>query len=223
MSTIDLPQLVCQHLPSLDRDAWEANAATLRDAQSCPLGQAWLPTPQPQFRPASVRTGWTDEGLFVYAELEDIDIFNPITEFNATAFVHGDVFEMFLRPADQLPYYEIHVSPQNQKLQLRFPSSKEFFSPRKGPSMPAEWFISSRTIESRVRVDATRNRWWVQALIPFDLVAESGPVRPGSRWLFSFSRYDYTHGFAQPVLSSTSPHQQVNFHRQEEWGSLLFQ
>lgn len=217
------PEVVCHHLPSLDVKSWDTNVAALRDAQACPLNQGWLPAPQPEFRPASVRTGWAHDGLFVFAELEDVDIFNPITEFNAMAFQHGDVFEMFLRPADQSPYYEFHVSPQNQKLQLRFPSSDVFFTPRKEPSLPADWFVSSRVIESRVRVDAARNRWWVQALIPFDLVAEAGPVRAGSRWLFSFSRYDYTRGQDKPILSSTSPHQQVNFHRQQEWGSLIFQ
>jgi hypothetical protein len=37
-----------------------------------------------------------------------------------------------------------------------------------------------------------------------------------------FSRYDYTRGMGEPVLSSTSPHRRLDFHRQHEWGTLDF-
>jgi hypothetical protein len=50
--------------------------------------------------------------------------------------------------------------------------------------------------------------------------------RPGplasAEWLFSFSRYDYTRGRGEPVISSTSPHAAPAFHRQQEWGRLRF-
>jgi hypothetical protein len=202
-----LPQLVCRRLREVRRDAWEPTIAALRDAQPCRLGQAWLPTPQKEFRPATVRTGWTDTDLVVFAELEDADIFNPVTGLNALSFQHGDVFEMFLRPVEQTAYCEFHVSPQNQKLQLRFPSSQAFRAPRENPGIPPAWMISKRQIASQVRVEAERNLWSVLAAIPVDMVADSGRVEPGSRWLFSF----------------TSPHPQINFHRQEEWGTLVFE
>jgi hypothetical protein len=83
--------------------------------------------------------------------------------------------------------------------------------------------IYDRQIDTRVRVEGTQGRWWVLAAIPADMVADSGVLGPGSRWLFSFSRYDYTRGKPAPVLSSTSPHREVNFHRQQEWGTLLFE
>lgn len=35
------------------------------------------------------------------------------------------------------------------------------------------------------------------------------------------SKY-YTRGRERPVLSSTSPHKVLNFHRQSEWGELRF-
>ncbi|MEI8343284.1 MAG: hypothetical protein WCH43_17320, partial [Verrucomicrobiota bacterium] len=49
-----------------------------------------------------------------------------------------------------------------------------------------------------------------------------GTALEGRTWLASFSRYDYSSAEAPPVLSSTSPHAEVSFHRQQEWAELLF-
>jgi len=213
-------QLACGALPKFAWDDWESIAAAFKDAQPTLLQQAWLIQPQPEFRPGRVRTGWTDEALLIYAELDDDDIFNPVTELNAPSFLHGDVFEMFLRPLGQSAYYEFHVTPQNQKLQLRIPSVEEFNAPRGSAGIPPAWMISSRVIESRVQICAADSQWRVLAAIPFDMVAEVKKPQPGSQWLFSFSRYDYTRQKPEPILSSSSPHQILSFHRQEEWGVL---
>jgi len=214
--------LACRRLPSIDIDSWEAIEAAFREAQPCALRQAWRPEPEPGLRPAWVRTGWRPDALWVYAELEDADIFNPETRFNAPAFTVGDAFEMFLRPEGQDPYYEIHVTPQNQKFQLRIPYADALQSLPRGTGLPPAWMVAQPVIESRTLALPERERWRVLALVPFSLVVESGAAAPGVRWRFSFSRYDYTHGEAQPVLSSTSPHREVNFHRQQEWGTLQF-
>jgi hypothetical protein len=177
---------------------------------------------EPGFRPMRVKTGWTRDAWYVHAEIEDADIFNPEKQFNALSFMKGDVFEIFLRPCDQDAYFEFHVTPENQKLQLRFPSSAELAAPRAQPGLPPEWFISHRVIESRVRVNTATQRWEVAAEIPLDLICEASRPQSGSRWLFSFSRYDYTRGREKPLLSSTSPHTVLNFHRQEDWGELRF-
>jgi len=72
-------------------------------------------------------------------------------------------------------------------------------------------------------VDRSAGRWCVYAEIPAASVC--GAARPlnGQRWMFSFSRYDYTRPSPHPIISSTSPHQLPGFHRQEEWGTLQFQ
>ena len=181
------------------------------------LNQAWLPAPQPAFRPATVRVAWDDQSLLVSAELHDADIFNPATEFNDLGFTKGDVFEIFLRPLTQSAYYEFHVSPQNQQLQLRFPDANAIRSGK-----IENFFVTHRRLTSQARVDAAKQRWWVDVAIPLDLVQETGPVTPGTRWLYSFSRYDYTRGQTHPVISSSSPHAVASFHRQEEWGTVLF-
>ncbi|MEI6166913.1 MAG: carbohydrate-binding family 9-like protein [bacterium] len=169
-----------------------------------------------------VKMGWTRDALYVYAEIEDVDIFNPEKRFNEPSFLMGDVFEIFLRPCNQESYVEIHVTPENQKLQLRIPSAHEFAEPRTKPGIPPEWLIAQPVIASRVRVNSTAKRWEVAVEIPFSMICEVFLPRSGDRWRFSFSRYDYTRGREKPVLSSTSPHAMLNFHRQAEWGVLRF-
>jgi hypothetical protein len=197
--------------------------SVLADAQVVESRQAWRTGVEPEFRPMRVKTGWTRDALYVHAELEDADIFNPEKQFNAMSFLSGDVFEIFLRPCDQDAYFEIHVTPENQKLQLRFPSAAALAAPRAQPGLLPEWYINHRVVESRVRVNAAAQRWDVAVEIPFDLVCEAARPQRGTKWLFSFSRYDYTRGREKPVLSSTSSHTVLNFHRQAEWGELHFQ
>lgn len=216
------PMLACGRLPEIDIHSWEAIEAAFHGAQSCALKQTWLPAPEPGFRPAKVRTGWRPEALYVLADLDDADIFNPETRFNEPSFMVGDVFEMFLRPQEQDPYFEFHVTPRNQKFQLRIPRENALQSLPPGVWLPAEWMVRQPVIESRVNLPVGQERWRVLAVIPFALVVERGAVEPGACWRFSFSRYDYTRGAAGPVLSSSSPHRELSFHRQQEWGTLQF-
>lgn len=214
------PVISCDRVGDSPPSTWTAIERALARAQAVPLRQAWRDTPQPEFRPAFVRTARTEAELLVYAVLEDEDIFNPETRFNELSFKCGDVFEMFFRPGNQEAYYEFHVSPVNQHLQLRIPSAAALLAERGRPGIPAEWFHATPAFESRVVVDAANRRWQVFAVVPFRQMEENGPA---PEWLFSFSRYDYTRGADQPVLSSTSPHARPRFHTQEEWGRLVFE
>ena len=217
----DPPIIRCRRLatPIVGGD-WNLAERVLADATPIPLQQAWLARSEPQFQPATVRTGWWDETLWVLADLHDADIFNPVVESNVDFFQHGDVFEMFLRPAAQDGYYEFHVGPQNQKLQLRIPSTAAFR--QSPPAEQREWKLISPTLQSWVDVDLARHRWQVMTAVPFAGICESRAALACREWFFSFSRYDYTQAGARPCLSSTSPHVKVDFHRQEEWGKLCF-
>lgn len=192
----------------------------LRGVAECSLRQGWRDQPEPRFRPATVRVARYQLDLVVAAELVDEDIFNPVAEFNAPAFPYGDVFEIFVRPESQEVYYELHVSPRNQLFQLRIPSSAHFRMAR-GMSCLEPWKIGKPIVRSQVHIDAQAGRWWVVALVPLSIAEDGQPV-DGTRWQFSFCRYDYTRGQPEPVLSSTSPHIRPDFHRQSEWGWLQF-
>ncbi len=216
------PQVECRRLPTLNLDDWSQVRALLKDADSVELQQDWLEGPSPHFQPATVRTGWTDEALIVYAQLTDLDIFNDIRGLNEWAFNKGDAFEIFLRPCQQPAYFEFHITPFSQLLQLRFPSAEEFKAKTHVPGWDDECFVHDPVLETRAVITQEKNLWEVVAAIPFSFVAEEGDVRDGSQWLFSFSRYDHTRSLPEPTLSSTSSHKVCNFHRQEEWGALTF-
>ena len=189
------------------------------------MQQAWRTEPEPDFLPARVRVGWSPDAMLVEAELPDRDIFNPVKEFNQAAFTSGDVFEIFLRPEQQESYFEFHITPDNQLFQLRFANAQHrFHLPATGTldEQLAELKIWKSRISTTTRVDATAQRWFVSATIPFAMIVETGGMKPGARWLCSFSRYDYTRGRSEPVLSSTSPHAKCSFHRQEEWRPIGF-
>lgn len=207
------PAITCKAAKETPSGDWDAVHRLFRDAIPCGMRQAWLEQQESAFRPCSVRCVWRPDALWILAELEDDDIFNPAKQFNEPTFMLGDAFEIFLRPARQEAYYEFHVSPENQRFQLRIPGRGQLAAAVK---------VAAFQIDSRARAIRERRRWEVLAGIPFAHVAEQGQPREGDHWLFSFSRYDYTQGVEQPVLSSTSPHAKCGFHRMEEWGTLLF-
>lgn len=217
-----VPPLIncCRLAGGITGGDWASAEHALAAALPIPLQQAWRAQPEPHFCSATVRTGWWDETLWVLAELQDVDIFNPVREFNADFFLAGDAFEMFLRPDPQDAYYEFHVGPANQKFQLRIPSSAAFRQP--APNGQRDWKVADPLLQSWTRADAARQQWQVLAAVPFAVVCESPAARAGREWWFSFCRYDYTRGGGAPCLSSTSPHRQLNFHRQEEWRRLRF-
>jgi hypothetical protein len=192
------------------------------DFSSAPLlvmRQAWLPVPEEVFLPARVWTGQREGALWIKAELEDRDIFNPETVFNAPSFRTGDVLEIFLRPEGQSAYYEYHVTPLNQNFQLRIPSSEAFSANRNLP-IPQSWLIPDLRIQSEVAVAG--GRWQVTARLPLAPMVEDGRDPLSLTWWLSYSRYDYTRGAAKPVVSSTSPHPVLSFHRQQDWCPIRF-
>ena len=185
------------------------------EATPCSMGQAWLTEPEANFAPAIVWTGWRGESVLVFAELSDRDIYNTATELNQPAFLMGDVLEIFLRAEGCESYIEFHVTPDNQRFQLRIPAANR---------QQDGQFIPGPAFTSRTWVDQPAGRWFVYAEIPATSVCERAPRSlSGQDWLFSFSRYDYTRPDPTPVISSTSPHRVPSFHRQAEWGTLRFQ
>ena len=116
---------------------------------------------------------------------------------NQNTWKLGDCFEIFLGRSTNEPYYEMHITPENQTLQLRLESRDSAHKIENGPLRSATWL--------------TPKGWQILASLPLDLLENS------ARGWISFARYDYQSGRAEPVLSSTSPHRELDFHRRFEW------
>ncbi len=126
----------------------------------------------------------------------------------------GDVFEIFLQREGTPGYLELHVTPNNQKLQYKFLQPGMIQEPL---VLAEEHFFCSHTW-----IERSENRWYVLAQVPGEALSSPKGTLPSERWNFSFSRYDYTRGTDNPVLSSSSPHMVPHFHRHHEWRQLLF-
>jgi hypothetical protein len=202
---------------------WVAVFRAFRDVPALAMGQAWRAAPERGFLPAAVRVGWRGGALLVLANLADRDIFNRARPLNDLTWEMGDVFEIFLRPVGQAAYYEFHVAPRGQLLQLRFPRAGALAARRRTGltdyrEILAPFFLASPIrVRTRIRGGAA---WDVLAEIPLVRFCETPRAAERRRVRFSFSRYDYTRGRRAPVLSSTSAHPEPSFHRQREWGTL---
>ena len=193
-------------LAAFEESDWEAVSTAFKDAPILPFRQAWLETPHPDFRGGEVRLGWTGEGLWVFAQMEDECIFTQATADNQKLWTLGDVFEIFVGDLGEDGYLELHTAPNGHRLQLRFPSDLTFEQMRGGRGRLADLIVEDPLFRAHVRI------------IPggWEVVACLTAVR-GRTLRASFSRYDYRDAAARPVVSSTSPHSAFNFHAQREW------
>jgi hypothetical protein len=210
--------------PLVTANDWKSLARSFSVVQNCSLSQGWRSKPETGFKPTQVSVGWDSKALWVYAELDDEDIFNSATKLNDHTWMTGDVFEIFLRPAGAETYFEFHVTPENNVLQLRWPNAHAVRN--MPPKVPDEirlspYYVTPLRLKSWTRIERENQKWYALISLDWDLL-ERKPV-VGESWAFSFSRYDVTQENSQMVLSSTSVHKQVDFHSQHEWGTLTFQ
>jgi hypothetical protein len=169
-----------------------------------PFGQPWLAQVEPAFAPGQVTLGLSENELLIRAYLTDAHPMQDVFPLNFPAFMQCDAFEIFLGPADEKAYYELHVTPSNSVLQLYFDGTD-----------------TNKTLEERAiaqplftsKTAIIPGGWSVEARIPLK------GLFPGDHpeWLLSFGRYDYTPGTPTPVISTTSPHAVCGFHRKQEW------
>ena len=213
------PRAIGPELRGFNADDLAAVRLAFEPATPVSSQQGWLAKPEPDFAPMTVRCGWRPDELLVFAELTDADIFTRATAHNQRLWELGDAFEIFLRLAGRESYVELQVAPNNRRLQLRYPNPAAVDRARALGAVK-DFILPPNTFRSRTWLRVKEAEWFVLAQIPASAVGRKSPLRPRLECRFSFSRYDYTRGRKAPVISSTSPHQQVDFHRQQEWGVL---
>jgi hypothetical protein len=214
-------EIQCELLPPFERTNLESVQRAFQSAVPCLFRQAWLDQVAAGFSPGTMRMGRRENSLLVFAELTDTDIFNEATKPNQRTWELGDVIEIFLRPSENASYVEFHVTPNNQRLQLRYPNGSAAGRAQKTGRLE-EFLIPGEAFYSMTWVESRKCRWHVLVEIPASAVCGSNAPVENTRWRFSFGRYDYTRGVAKPVISSTSSHALPDFHRQHEWDVLIF-
>jgi hypothetical protein len=215
------PRILCEPLPTFDDSRLETVRSAFRDLRPCLFQQAWLVEEESAFSPATVRVGCRGSSLLIFATLADADIFNGATELNQRTWELGDTLEIFLRSFAHQRYVELHVTPDNQHLQMCFPDSRALERARKTGNFDP-FLVPGEAFRSRTWIDESDGCWNVFAEIPASTVCGRDERIGSAAWHFSFGRYDYTRGVKEPVVSSTSPHARPDFHRQQEWGVMTF-
>lgn len=192
---------------------WSSLWAGLAAGAKLEFGQSWLPKPDADLRPGAVWLGVEGGRLLVLAKLTDHAPANRAKTWNEATWMTGDVLELFFQAEGREGYFEFHVTPENQRLQLFFPSSAAFREKRGH----RHWSIMESRFESMARIVDGGEGWEVAMAVPLATVLDLPREGGSRRFRFSFSRYDFQPGRIKPVTSSTSPLSRPDFHHVPEW------
>jgi hypothetical protein len=201
-------------IPPFDPAALESVVEAFRGLPKVELTQAWRNEVESEFEPAWAQLGWRDDLFLIFAELSDRDIFNRAQRLNEKTWLLGDVLEIFVQREHDAAYFEYHVTPENQRLQLKFASA--------APGQGLTFLDDPALLTSRTWIFPEQKRWCVFAQISGQSLGVTKGSLAGEKWKFSLGRYDYTRGREEPVISSSSLHREPYFHRLHEWELLSF-
>ncbi|MFA6961534.1 MAG: hypothetical protein WC205_12335 [Opitutaceae bacterium] len=201
-------------VPGFALGDWEATEKAMKTGVRLDFGQPWCEVLQPDFKPGQVWLGVVGDELAVYAVMEDDQPANRATAWNDPTWMTGDALEFFFQAEGRPGYFEFHVTPENVRLQLFFPS-RAAFAERRGHR---PWAIPESRFESAVRINPTRTGWEAVMRIKLPLVLDEPRTDGSRRFRYSFSRYDYQPGRELPVVSATTPLVSgPHFHNIDEW------
>jgi hypothetical protein len=179
------------------------------------LGQHWRPAPEAGLNPGWARIRWNDSGLLYEAVFLQRKPGNRARRLNERTWELGDLCEFFLQETTTGRYLELHVTPENQRLQLVWPpGGLDRF--RTGTA-PLEDFLvpDSGWVESAATVAA--DHWTARAFVPYSCLGLGHTARlPVLRT--AVCRYDRSLG--PELLSSTARLTEPNYHRHQEWSEL---
>lgn len=165
---------------------------------------------------------WDDQALYFAGTMSDSEIKAFGSKRNDKLWF-GDVFELFLKPAEARPeYYEFQVNPKSVILELAFP--KRGFDFETLAAKPPLGFTAAAAVNGTLDEPGDKDEsWTVEGKIPWT-VFESTGGRPKSEsvWRFAICRYDYGAEGTEPLTISSAPLTKPSFHRYEDYGKLTF-
>ncbi|MDG1334117.1 MAG: family 10 glycosylhydrolase [Crocinitomicaceae bacterium] len=189
----------------------------------------------------SVRLLWDDQNLYVFAEIEEPQIWGDIKNRDEIIYYNND-FEVFLDPSGKGENYgEIEINALNTVWDLLL--NKPY---RAGGFANFHWNLDD--LKTAVRIDGTLNdpsdedqKWTVEMAIPLGPMIElkndrRKPIKEGDQWRLNFSRvewdYDIVDGkyqrkkvdgkYAREYNWVWSNQKAINMHAPEMWGVVQF-
>lgn len=184
-----------------------------------PLGQSWLKSgPEAGFQPGWARIRWTPAALHYDAHFVRASPRNRARTLNERTWELGDICEVFVELAGGPGYVELHVTPENQRLQLLWrPGAFERFSAGEAP-------LTTATVADpawvRSGVEVAGPGWSITAALPARALGLTA-FSPELALRTAVCRYDCGAGGEPVRLSSTAPLTFPSYHRREEWHLLV--
>lgn len=195
------------------------------------------PTPALRTR---VKMLWDDNNLYVYAELQEPQIWANLQKRDTVIFYDND-FEIFIDPDnDAHQYFEYEVNARNTLFDLFLPMPY-----RNGGKALISW--DAKGIRTAVHHQGTMNnpkdkdvQWSVEMAIPFEAMRFWSQNKPhdSTWWRINFSRVEWdadvkdgkyvkrtdatTHKPLKEHNWVWSPQGIIDMHAPERWGYLLF-
>jgi hypothetical protein len=169
-----------------------------------------------------VKMLYSEKGLYVLMDGSDEKLTSKFTKDFDTLW-EGDVFEVFLWPAEEYPiYFEYEITPLGYELPILVPN----FDGKFMGWLP--WFYGADRITRKAvsikngeqKDGAKIEGWTAEIFIPYELLRplKNVPPKPGSRWRGNFYRMDYDGPKAAWDWSRVGP----SFHEYEKFGTLIF-
>ncbi len=206
-------------LASIADDLAKSNGLNSAPLLSLPLQQGWREEPEEDLAPGLARIYAGEAGFDVIAVFEDEHIENTADGFNQKTWQTGDVFELFIQAATDR-YYEVHVTPENQNLFLRW-SPATFAAVKKGEYSFQDALITDRDFAtSRTQVFPKEGYWTVFLHLPYASLELEKSELDDAPIKVAFTRYDVTPGREKAVLSATPAFPRASFHIIDAWHPL---
>ena len=190
------------------------------DGQWTPLVQHWVKGgTEPAFQPGWARISWNQDSLVYDIVLTGAGARNSATRTNELTYDLGDVCEVFVEAQGGNHYLELHITPENQRLQLHWPLGG--LDKVRAKQAKLDEFMVSNPDWVRTTTQVGSDYWAAQAVVPAALLGLPGNTLTAKTGLnTAVCRYDYT-AQKKPTLSSTAAFQELFFHRRAEWHNLV--
>lgn len=195
--------------------------------------------PKPAFS-TKMKMIWDEQYLYVFAKLEEPDLWGTLTKRDAIIFQDHD-FEIFIDPDnDTNEYTEIEINALGTIMDLFMTRSY-----KKGGPMDMNWDV--KDLQSAVMLKGTINKnddqdqyWTVEMAIPVSSLSKSGKVYTpviGGFWRINFSRVQWLmekDGISYKKRTTKegkripeqnwvwSPQGLIDMHIPEKWGYVYF-
>ncbi len=214
--------------------------------QAIPWSEEFLdiegPAAPPPFLKTQVKMLWDKHYLYILARLEEPHLWATLTERESIIFQEND-FEVFIDPdGDTRHYYELEINARGTTWDLMLTRPYSLM----GKPISA-WDIVG--LQKGIHLAGTLNdptdtdtAWMIELAFPFKILLENNPNRStplhGESWRINFSRVEW----ALDVLNNQyvkkndlstgkalleynwvwTPQYQINMHKPEYWGFVLF-